>query len=110
MSGEPTLLTDDLEPVERNLLGRRDGATYSVDDEVRLNGQMLAVFRAMRDGEWRTLHWISRSASMSSGRHCSEASVSARLRDLRKPQFGSHVVERRHVGDGLWEYRLEVTQ
>lgn len=39
----------------------------------------------------------------------SEASVSARLRDLRKPQFGAFVVERRRRGEpkrGLFEYRV----
>ena len=38
----------------------------------------------------------------------SEASVSARLRDLRKPRFGGHTVERRRRTQSVWEYRLEV--
>jgi len=37
-----------------------------------------------------------------------EASVSARLRDLRKEKFGGHVVERRAVKRGLFEYRVIV--
>ena len=36
-----------------------------------------------------------------------EASVSARLRDLRKKRFGSHIITRRYVSDGLWQYRWE---
>ena len=40
-----------------------------------------------------------------------EASVSARLRDLRKARFGGYTVERRRVPGldphaGLWEYRV----
>ena len=35
-----------------------------------------------------------------------EASVSARLRDLRKPAFGGHTVERQYVERGLFRYRV----
>jgi hypothetical protein len=38
-----------------------------------------------------------------------EASISARLRDLRKPQFGGHTVERIRTGEGkrgLFLYRV----
>jgi len=58
----------------------------------------------MRDGRWRTLAEI---VELCGG---SEAGVSARLRDLRKPQHGGRRVERRRRGEprlGLWEYRLE---
>jgi len=54
----------------------------------------------MSDGLWHTL------AEMSSRLGFPEASVSARLRDLRKDKFGGRVVERRYVLNGLWEYRL----
>lgn len=81
-----------------------DGRTFSaVHDSARLTGQLLAVYELMRDGRWRTLREMSLSVKGS------EAALSARLRDLRKPRFGSHAVERRRRGapsDGLWEYRL----
>jgi putative component of toxin-antitoxin plasmid stabilization module len=32
--------------------------------------------------------------------------VSARVRDLRKAKYGAHIVDRRYVGHGVWEYRL----
>lgn len=80
-----------------------DGATFKPSrDEVRLTGQLLAVYELMRDGRWRTLPRIR--ASMD--RPYSEAGISARLRDLRKDKFGGHNVERRNVEGGLWEYRI----
>jgi hypothetical protein len=55
----------------------------------------------MGDGGWWTMARLAEVA------RCSEAAASARVRDLRKPRFGGYTVERRHVRDGLWEYRLE---
>ena len=72
-------------------------------DDARLTGQLLRVIEAMMDSEWRTLEEIGR---MTNDPH---ASISAQLRHLRKPRFGSHVVEKQSRGDredGLWEYRL----
>jgi hypothetical protein len=81
-----------------------DGATYDRGlDGIRLTGQLQRVFDYMETGQWRTIPEI---ASKVGG---SEAAVSARLRDLRKPKFGGYLVEKRRVGDptdGLWEYRL----
>lgn len=87
-----------------------DGATIEPEkDELRLAGQLQKVAELMKDHQWRTLGEL---ASKVGG---SEAGVSARLRDLRKPKFGSHLVERRRRqrGDsgpdpksGLFEYRL----
>jgi hypothetical protein len=55
----------------------------------------------MRDGQWRTLEKIHAFAGGS------EAAVSARPRDLRKPRFCGYRVERRRcVCSNLWEYRL----
>ena len=64
---------------------------------VRLSGQLLKVFELMKDGRARTLAEIADRT-----RH-PEASVSARLRDLRKGQFGTHSV----LKDGRF-YRLVV--
>jgi hypothetical protein len=81
-----------------------DGTTYeSQHDMARLSGQLLRVLVAMNDGRWRTLRELSAEADGS------EASVSARLRDLRKPRFGARIVERRRRGQatrGIHEYRL----
>lgn len=78
-----------------------DGATFDKDrDGVRLTGQLARVRYAMGDGRWHTLAQLARDTGGS------EASVSARLRDLRKPRFGAFDIERRHVEGGLWEYRM----
>ena len=78
-----------------------DGETYEPDkDKARLTGQLLRVFDLMGDGHWHTLRWLSDHAMGS------EASVSARLRDLRKDRFGGFNVERHRLDGGLWEYRL----
>ena len=37
----------------------------------------------------------------------SEASVSARLRDLRKERFGRHEVERSYQGSGVYRYTVQ---
>ena len=81
-----------------------DGATYDrALDGVRLTGQLQRVFDYMQNGGWKTLPQIATKVGGS------EAAVSARLRDLRKPKFGGYLVEKRRVGnptDGVWEYRL----
>ena len=78
-----------------------DGETYEPKrDKARLQGQMREVFNLMIDGEWRTLNEISQETG------APEASVSARLRDLRKDKFGGHTVQRRRVAGGLYQYSL----
>jgi hypothetical protein len=79
-----------------------DGRTYDPKlDRERLRTQLERVFSVMKDGRWRTLDMIR---SLCGG---TEASISARLRDLRKPRFGGFEVERKRAKrGGLWIYRL----
>jgi hypothetical protein len=80
-----------------------DGQTYDHKrDGPRLTTQYGRTFALMLDGQWRTL------AEIASTTGCPEASVSARLRDMRKPRFGEHTVNHRirEGANGLWEYRL----
>lgn len=80
-----------------------DGQTYKPErDHARLAGQMQTVFDAMKDGIARTLAQIEEITS------APQASISARLRDLRKEKFGGHTVERISVGGGLFLYKLMV--
>jgi hypothetical protein len=84
---------------------RFDGQTYDPDeDAVRLTGQLLAVYDLMKDGLWRPLRLIAHEVGGS------EAAVSARLRDCRKPKYGGHTVRRKREGGGLFLYRLEVSK
>lgn len=72
-------------------------------DEERLNEQTIRIYRLMNDSLWRTLAEIAEETKDP------EASISARLRDLRKEDFGGFVVNRRRrkAGSGLWEYQLQ---
>lgn len=83
-----------------------DGITFSPRfDRERLGAQLRRVFEFMEKGGWYTLGEIARHTG-----DASEAAISARLRDLRKPKFGGFTVERRRRGEprnGLWEYRLK---
>jgi hypothetical protein len=57
----------------------------------------------MRGHEWRTLEEIRALTGEPA------ASISAQLRHLRKPRFGSYRVEKRNRGSeshGLFEYRV----
>ncbi len=86
-------------PVAR--LPRFDGATYDhARDAGRLQAQLDRVRLLMADGQWRTLQAIAEAVG------APEASVSSRLRDCRKKRFGAHIVERRYLHEGLFEYRL----
>lgn len=79
---------------------RFDGESYSpTEDCARLTGQLAAVYEATRDGRWHTLSHLARVAD------ASDASVSARLRDLRKERFGAWVIERKRADGGLHLYR-----
>lgn len=81
-----------------------DGATFSEPrDGSRLRRQLDAVKMLMADGVPHTLREIAERCQ------CSEASASARLRDLRKLQQGGYTVDRKYVTNGIWEYRLVLT-
>lgn len=84
-------------------VGDRDGATYDhALDFGRLNRQARQVADVMADGRWHTLGDIALVTG------ASEASISARLRDMRKERFGGFNIERRRDPDqpGVWWYRL----
>lgn len=78
-----------------------NGADYQHDrDAPRLTEQIGRVWHAMKDRQWRTLEQIAEATGDPT------PSISAQLRHLRKPRFGSHTVDRRYVGGGLYEYRV----
>lgn len=82
-----------------------DGSTYEHErDGSRLAEQTRVVFSVMKDGQFRTLSLLAQMTG------APEASVSARLRDLRKPRFGGHTVNREYLGRGLFQYQLVVKE
>ena len=84
---------------------RFDGADYQpARDDIRLTGQLGRVFDVMSDGCWHTLQAIADATGDP------PASISAQLRHLRKKRFGAHTVDREHLGGGLYQYRLTVSQ
>lgn len=84
-----------------------DGATYDPAlDRARLNTQQQRVFDYIKDAGWYTLREIESALNYA----YPQASISARLRDLRKAKFGSHRVERRRHSPGTFEYRLIVNE
>lgn len=79
------------------------GSTYDeARDGDRLKKQLQAVRSVMLRSGWVTLKDLAEQVG------APESSVSARLRDLRKLQFGGYRVDRRYVRRGLWEYRIAV--
>lgn len=82
-------------------MNRFDGSDYQpVRDDVRLDCQLERVKACMLDGKYRTLGQIATATGDP------ESSISAQLRHLRKPRFGSFVVDKQYMGDGLYTYRV----
>jgi hypothetical protein len=79
-----------------------DGDTYDRQlDGVRLGKQLNAVVSLMKDEKWRTLREIAYQLDQP------EASVSARLRDVRKEKFlPNYTMESQRRTKGTWEYRI----
>jgi hypothetical protein len=69
-------------------------------DSARLTTQHVKIRELMLDGQWRTLRQIAELTGEP------ESSISAQLRHLRKPRFGGYTVERSHIQNGLYEYRV----
>lgn len=69
--------------------------------------QIGRVFAALKGGAWLTLpelHAITGDPI---------SSISAQIRHLRKPEHGSHTIEKRRRGEsrcGLYEYRLSAAE
>lgn len=67
------------------------------------------VFDVMRGGDWMTIPEIQIAVQEHPrGRYFSEATISARIRDLRKTKNGGHTVQRRLRNNtrNFYEYKL----
>ena len=83
---------------------RFDGACFDpAKDQKRLEKQIGRVWRCMEDGQWYTLEFIATWTGDP------EASVSAQIRNLRKPRFGGYTIEKKRSKPtgGTWLYRLK---
>ncbi len=76
------------------------GPDLTPDDRGRLRVQLNMVRALMSDGIWRTLAEIETLTGYP------QASISARLRDLRKRKFGGYEVKRRRKGRAQFEYAV----
>jgi hypothetical protein len=83
-----------------------DGNTLTAEDRPRLDTQLDAVRSIMLDGHYRSLEHLAAEVTQRTGRRATEASVSARLRDLRKDKFGGYQVNRKSDGEGLFLYQV----
>lgn len=83
-----------------NLCAAFDGPDLTPEDQVRLSRHLLKVATLMADQRWRSLQEIA------DGVGCSEASASARLRDLRQRKHGAFTVNRTRISAGLWHYQV----
>ena len=68
----------------------------------RFDTQLQILLSALRADRKRW--WTLRELSMAT--NIGETSVSAQLRNLRKPRNGEMNVEKRRLNTGDWEYRL----
>jgi hypothetical protein len=68
-------------------------------------GKTLTAVREAIDGKWLAPHEIW-EALKRSGIHISAEATTARIRDLRKPQFGAHKVVKRRTKT-YFEYSIQ---
>jgi len=64
--------------------------------------QLQQVKAIMLSKEWVTLYDMAKLIG------ASDAGISARVRDLKKPQYGRHIIVKRKKSANTYEYRLIV--
>jgi DNA-binding transcriptional MerR regulator len=78
-----------------------DGDDYVHDrDKKRLGTQLDQIRDFMEGKEYLTLQEISDATGHP------HSSVSAQIRNLRKERFGSRVIDRKYISNGLYSYKL----
>lgn len=77
-----------------------DGPDLEPADTTRLSRQLDRVEAYMLQAGWQTLREIEAVTGYP------QASISARLRDLKKLRFGGYCVQRRRRSQGTWEYAV----
>lgn len=87
------------QPSLLDLAPRFDGCDVTPADQVRLTGQLARIYAVLTQGGLWTVASLARVTGFP------EPSISAQLRNLRKPRFGGHDVQRIRVNN-LTYYRL----
>lgn len=77
-----------------------DGFEYD-RDQIRLTEQLRDVYDCLCDEQWWTLRDIEYHINKP------QASISAAIRTLRRPENGGYHIERKYYGNGLHKYRLD---
>ena len=80
------------------------GEAVTPQDAEAITAQQDQVEAIMHDGYWHTLPEIVKELRRKYGRVCGEASVSARIRAMRKRGFTVNR-ERTRAGSNLYQYR-----
>lgn len=75
------------------------------DDKKRIANLRAAVYEVVKDGRPRTFEQIA--DAIGAGKN-SIPSISARLRDFRKPEYGGYVIDKKQIRPGLFAYWMEV--
>lgn len=79
------------------------GDGYEVErDHTRLTKALRLVYDVMRDQQWHTLRDIECETNQP------QASISAHIRTLRRPENGGYCIHKRYKGNGLHEYRMQL--
>lgn len=71
-------------------------------EPMTLKGAVLAI---LSDGLWRSAQEIQDELARRYDKHSGTACITARIRDLRKPEHGGYEIDREYM-DGVHKYRL----
>ena len=84
-----------------------DGDTYDRGrDKPALKAQLDVVREVMEDGNWHSLGEIRTKTEHETGKHATEQSICARIKDLRNDKFGGYNIEHRCRTGRAWQYRM----
>lgn len=77
-------------------------------DYKKFGEQLRAVYDAMSSprGDYWTVPMLAMRVSQMTGKPASSTSISARIRDLRKPQYGGHHVVRYRDPSNVFSFAL----
>jgi hypothetical protein len=90
-----------------------DGNTavnLTTHEATQLNGGRRYVFEVMRSGQWMTIQEVQSEVFKRWGAFFTESCISARIRDMRKWEYGNHTVNRQQRCGRLYEYQLEANK